>query len=79
MLIAPLRAIVNRYPSKVTADISQEWIKHPEARAAYTAVKIALCQTPVLRFPDFNKCFILLVDAAGGNNGGYRSMSVSDR
>ena len=71
MLIAPLRAIVNRYPSKVTADISQEWIKHPEARAAYTAVKIALCQTPVLRFPDFNKCFILLVDAAGGNNGGY--------
>ena len=37
-------------------------------------MKIALCKPPVLRFPDFEKPFIILADAAGGfgeATGGY--------
>ena len=72
-LIEPLRKIVNKYNGCKTADISREW-EDLRAMAVYTAVKIALCQPPVLRFPDFSKPSIVLVDAAGGfgeATGGY--------
>ena len=71
--LEPLRKIVNKYNGCKTADISREW-EDLRAMAAYTAVKIALCQPPVLRFPDFSKPFIVLVDATGGfgeATGGY--------
>ena len=72
-IVAPLRAIVNRYTDCKTADTSQEWTS-AKAQAAYTTTKIALCQPPVLPFPDFSKPFVILVDAAGGfgeAKGGY--------
>ena len=47
------------------------WLEEKGALEAFNAVKVALCSPPVLRFPDFSKPFILLVDACGGENGGY--------
>ena len=72
-LVAPLRKVVNKYNGCKTANIQHEW-NVPKVRAAYSAMKIALCKPPVLRFPDFEKPFIILVDAAGGfgeATGGY--------
>ena len=72
-MVEPLRKIANRYNGCKTADIRHEW-SDPRAAKAYSAIKVALCSPPVLRFPDFNKPFVVLVDAAGGfgkAKGGY--------
>jgi ribonuclease HI len=72
-MVEPLRKIANRYNGCKTADIRHEW-SDPKAAKAYSAIKVALCSPPVLRFPDFNKPFVVLVDAAGGfgeAKGGY--------
>jgi hypothetical protein len=70
-LVAPLRNISNKHPSKVKADISHEWISNPEALNSFNAIKVALCAQPLLTFPKFDRPFIVLVDASGGENGGY--------
>ena len=68
-MISPLRAIVNRYPAKEKADICHVWGEDPEALNAFNAVKIALCSQPLLAFPKFDRCFIILVDASGDGYG----------
>ena len=70
-LVSPLRLICNSFDSKVKADISDIWQQQPAALAAFTALKVALCTPPVLVFPDFNKPFLILTDASGGEDGGY--------
>ena len=70
-LVAPLRTVCNMFDAKVKADISEVWQHQPEALAAFTALKVALCTPPVLVFPDFSKPFLILTDASGGEDGGY--------
>ena len=70
-LVGPLRSIVNKHPRKVKADISHEWVYNAEAMNAFNAVKVALCAQPLLSFPKFDRPFVLLVDASGGQQGGY--------
>ena len=70
-LVAPLSAIVNKHPRKVQADISHEWIYNVEAMNALNAVKVALCAQPLLSIPKFDRPFIILSDASGGQQGGY--------
>ena len=72
-MIAPLIAIVNRYPPKMKADISDVWVYEPEALNALNAVKVALCSRPLLSFPQFDRGFIILVDASGDR---YNSTQV---
>jgi hypothetical protein len=68
-MIAPLRAIVNRYPPKMKADISDVWIYEPEALNAFNAVKVTLRSRPLLTLPQFDREFIILVDASGDGYG----------
>ena len=65
-LVSPLRFICNSYEAKVKPDISDVWQQQPATLAAFTTLKVALC-TP----PDFNKPFQILIDASGGEDGGY--------
>ena len=53
------------------------WTKGPlprEALFAFQSMKESLCKGPVLRYPDFNRPFVLFVDAAGG-----ASLSQTDK
>jgi hypothetical protein len=70
-MVGPLRSIVNGYPSKMKADISHVWLTNPEALNAFNAIKVALCSQPLLSFPQFDRPLIILVDASGGDEGGY--------
>ena len=70
-LVSPLRLICDSYEAKVKGDISNVWQQQPAALAAFTARKVTLCAPPVLVFPDFNKPFLILTDANGGEDGGY--------
>ena len=72
-LVTPLRKVINKYNGCKTANIHHEW-NEPKVRAKYNEMKIALCKLPVLRYPDFERPCIILVDAAGGfgdATGGY--------
>jgi len=44
--------------------------KTPERLAALEELKSRLCNTPVLRYPDFAKAFVLYTDASGRGLGG---------
>ena len=60
--LAPLRAIAKNCPYKMTIDITEMWT--PEAQAAFDTLKVALAQDTVLRFPDFDQPFIIIVDTS---------------
>ena len=47
------------------AKLPQRVCWNPEAENAFSALKAALCEEPVLKAPDFNKPFILHTDASG--------------
>ena len=51
------------------ADISDVWVYEPKALNAFNAVKVALCSRPLLSFPQFDRGFIILVDASGDGYG----------
>ena len=51
--------------------ISHEWIYNVEAMNAFNAMKVALCAQPLLSFPKFDRPCLILVDASGGQQGGY--------
>ena len=57
---APLRDIIKKYPGKAPADITSEWTA--ESTAAFECIKLSVASAAILRFPDFNKPFIILVD-----------------
>jgi hypothetical protein len=57
--LAPLRSIVSDCPYKTAVDISDRWT--PEAESAFDALKVALAQDTVLRFPDFSAPFIIII------------------
>ena len=70
-LVGPLRAldILKKLDSKhKAAHELVEWTE--ESLAAFQAVKQALISAPVLKFPDFSKPFIGIVDASKGFLGG---------
>ena len=60
--LAPLRAIVNKCPYKTAIDISESWTQ--EAEDAFDTLKVALAQDTILRFPDFDAPFIIVVDTS---------------
>ena len=56
----PLRDIIKKYPGKAPANITSEW--STESIAGFERIKLSVASAAILRFPDFNKPFIILVD-----------------
>ena len=50
----------------------------PEARKAFDCLKAACLQAPILSFPDFNKLFLLEMDACGRGLGAVLSQKQAD-
>ena len=50
----------------------------PEAREAFDRLKAACLQAPILSFPDFNKPFLLEMDASGRGLGAVLSQKQAD-
>ena len=50
----------------------------PEAREAFNRLKAACLQAPILAFPDFNKPFLLEMDASGRGLGAVLSQKKAD-
>ena len=50
----------------------------PEAREAFDHLKAACLQAPILSFPDFNKLFLLEMDASGRGLGAVLSQKQAD-
>ena len=64
----PLRRISNQFPGKRVEEIGELWTE--EAQAAFDALKVALANAAILHFPDYEKPFIIAVDASNGILGG---------
>ena len=50
----------------------------PEAREAFDCLKATCLQAPILAFPDFNKPFLLEMDASGRGLGAVLSQKQAD-
>ena len=61
-IASPLHALIGKAPEKVGKGKTLNWT--PEADAAFLTLKNALCQTPVLAYPQFDRDFVLETDAS---------------
>lgn len=61
-IAAPLHALIGKAPEKKGKDKTFHWSS--DAEAAFVTLKNALCQTPVLAYPRFDRDFVLEIDAS---------------
>ena len=55
-----------------------KWLYGPQEDQAFQKLKAALCNTPVLRHPDFTRGFVLTTDASGYGLGATLSQEFDD-
>ena len=57
-------------------DITSEWTA--ESTAAFECIKLSVASAAILRFPDFNKPFIILVDTCNRATGAVSAQLDKD-